>query len=200
MTSAEYWSRQARRYDRAAVTLNRHLPDVGAWIAERLPPAPTVLELAAGTGLITAEVAPRAADYVATDLEPAMLSLLQARVPDVEARVADAMELPFETDRFDVVVAANLLHLLPDPGAGLAEVARVLRPGGALFAPTFCHGAGPRARLVSSLLSRTGFPVVTRFEGPDLDALISTHGFLVEEAVTAPGLLPIRSLRARVQD
>lgn len=197
MTNAEYWSRQARRYDRAALTLNGRLPDVAAGIGASLPPDSTVLEIAAGTGLVTEHVAPRATRYVATDREPAMLELLRERVPSVEASIADATELPFEAASFDVVVVANLLHLLPAPDEALSEVARVLRPDGVLFAPTFCHGAGRTARFVSSLLSRSGFPVVTRFEGADLDALVTSGGFRVEEASTVPGLLPIRFLAAR---
>jgi SAM-dependent methyltransferase len=58
----------------------------------------------------------------------------------VEARVADAQELPFDDEAFDVLIANHMLYHLPDPGRAVVEMARVLRPGGTLVAAT----NGPR--------------------------------------------------------
>lgn len=68
------------------------------------------------------------------DLTPAMVERAAARGP---ALVGDARRLPFADASLDVVFAAGLLHHLPDAEAGLAELARVTKPGGrlALFHP-----------------------------------------------------------------
>ena len=63
----------------------------------------------------------------------------------VEARVADVQDLPFADDSFDVVAAMWMLYHVPDLDRGLAEVRRVLRPGGRLVAVT--NGDGHTAEL-----------------------------------------------------
>jgi len=95
------------------------------------------------------------------------------------------------------VVIGNLLHLLPEPAVALAEARRVLKPGGLLLAPTFCHGQGALAQIVSRLLGLTGFPIVTRFRGQELDGLIEGAGFQLLDAHWYQGLLPIRYIAAR---
>ena len=67
---------------------------------------------------------------VAVDLSPRMVEL--ARERGVDASVGDVQALPFEDGEFDVVVAAWMLYHVLDLDAALAEIARVLRPGGAL--------------------------------------------------------------------
>jgi SAM-dependent methyltransferase len=68
------------------------------------------------------------------DLSPRMVELARGR--DLDARVGDVQELPFADASFDVVVAAWMLYHVPDLDRGLAEIARVLVPGGALVAVT----------------------------------------------------------------
>jgi len=108
-----------------------------------------------------------------------------------------ASVLDFGDANFDAVVAANLLHLLDDPRRALAEMRRVLRPGGLLCVPTFAHGENLRARIVSHLLSARGFPVVTRFRGAGLRNLVEACGFETVDEACMPGILPVRYLLAR---
>jgi ubiquinone/menaquinone biosynthesis C-methylase UbiE len=94
-----------------------------------------VLEIAAGTGILTRELDQglgAAARLTATDLNPPMLELAAARrlSPRVTWRQADALALPFEHERFDAVVCQFGVMFYPDQTAGHREAARVLRPGG----------------------------------------------------------------------
>ena len=195
-TEETYWAAQARRYDRATLLLNRRHPDMAAAVAHAVDGLDSVLELAAGTGLVTTRAAPGVGRYVATDTSEAMLELLAGRMgpsPNLEVSVADATDLAYADQTFDAVIVANLLHLLPDPNRALAEAARVLKPGGRLVAPTFCHGEGWLARSTSRVLALVnGFPIVTRFAGTDLDELLARAGFSITDARWYPGLLPIR--------
>jgi ubiquinone/menaquinone biosynthesis C-methylase UbiE len=68
------------------------------------------------------------------DVSPRMVELAQGR--GLDAQVGDVQELPFGDASFDTVVAAWMLYHVPDIDLGLAEIARVLRPGGALIAVT----------------------------------------------------------------
>lgn len=200
---SRYWKRHARRYDRATLLLNRRFGAMADRVAESIRGSRRVLEIAAGTGLVTARIAPVVGALVATDSSPEMLAVLRARIAaaghtNVDIEEADALALAFSDGSFDACVVANLLHLLPDPGRALDEARRVLDSGRILAAPTFCHGETAMARLVSRLLGVTGFPVVTRFAGGALRELVGHHGFTVEDDVLFPGLLPIRLVLASV--
>jgi SAM-dependent methyltransferase len=107
---------------------------VAAVAARRAPGR--VLELAAGTGILTAELlrALPAAEITATDLNPAMVARGAARVPGPAWRQADAQHLDLPDDCFDLVACQFGAMFFPDKPAAFAETARVLRPGGsALF-------------------------------------------------------------------
>lgn len=94
-----------------------------------------VLDLGAGRGAITRALLDTgaAAEIVAGDVSPGMVRRLAAlRLPGVRTRVLDAQALDLPDASFDVVFAGFVLSILPDPEAAIAEVARVLRPGGEL--------------------------------------------------------------------
>jgi SAM-dependent methyltransferase len=94
-----------------------------------------VLEVGCGWGELAEWVARETgAEVVAVDLSPRMVEL--ARERGVEAQVGDVQELPFEDGAFDVAIAAWMLYHVPDLDRGIAELARVLRPGGRLVVTT----------------------------------------------------------------
>src|SRR4029450_3089978 len=97
-----------------------------------------VLEIAAGTGVVTRamlQVLEPSAEIIATDLNPAMPATAAAhpRPRPVAFQQADAMELPFDDQTFDVVVIQFGVMFFPDKPKALSEARRVLRPGGALI-------------------------------------------------------------------
>lgn len=105
-------------------------------VARRRPAR--VLEVAAGTGVVTrklAAVLPEGTALVATDLNPGMLD--QARETGtsrpVEWRQADAQQLPFDDASFDAIVIQFGVMFFPDKAAAFTEARRVLRAGGAFL-------------------------------------------------------------------
>ena len=107
-------------------------PDVVDWLCERaLDVGGRVLDLGAGTGKMTAVLAARGLDVVAAEPVAAMRDALRAALPDVPVAAAAAERLPFAARSFDAVFVAQAFHWF-DAGLALAEVARVLRPGGGL--------------------------------------------------------------------
>jgi hypothetical protein len=88
-----------------------------------------VLEVAAGAGLVTPALARAAKGVVATDYAPAMIEALDARIrkeglANVRCERADLYALRFESASFDAVVAANVLHLVPDLPGGVSALRR----------------------------------------------------------------------------
>ena len=103
-----------------------------------LPVFDRSLEIGAGTGyfslhLLMSGVVGRA---TCTDISPGMVTALEQNAErldlEVEALVADAEQLPFEDDSFDLVVGHAVLHHLPDLTQAFAELFRVLKPGGTI--------------------------------------------------------------------
>ena len=98
-----------------------------------------VLDLGAGTGLVTLALAPVAADVTALDISRHMLERLDAHaaaacIPNIDLVAGDMRSLPFDDETFDVVVSNYAFHHLDDPGKelSLSEARRVLVPGGRL--------------------------------------------------------------------
>jgi SAM-dependent methyltransferase len=96
-----------------------------------------VLEIGAGTGLNLRHYGAGVSDLTLTEPEAPMARRLERklRATGREAHVVrtSAEHLPFEPDSFDVVVSTLVLCTVDDPAAALAEIARVLRPGGRLL-------------------------------------------------------------------
>lgn len=163
-----YWNRHAGNYDRSMVLLGKPIPRMLELVAEAVRGKERVLEVAAGTGLVTAMLAREAREVMATDYAGAMVERLQQRIrddplPNVSAEQADLYALRFDAHAFDAVVAANVLHLVPDLPKALASLRRVIRPGGMLVLPTFCHDETKVSWLLSRVLAATGFPGERRF-------------------------------------
>jgi SAM-dependent methyltransferase len=94
-----------------------------------------VLEVGGGPGELSERMQKElGAEVSFLDISPRMVEL--ARERGLDAQVGDVQSLPFEDGTFDTVVAAWMLYHVPDLDRGLAEIARVLRPGGALIAVT----------------------------------------------------------------
>jgi SAM-dependent methyltransferase len=109
--------------------------DLATRVAAHAPGS--VLELAAGTGVLTRELLPVARAVTATDLNAAMVDLGRDAVPGAEWQQADAARLPFGEGAFEVVACQFGVMFFPDKPAAFAEARRVLVPGGRLVLNTW---------------------------------------------------------------
>jgi SAM-dependent methyltransferase len=89
-----------------------------------------VLDVGAGTGALTAELLRRDATVAAMDPSPQFVATLKARFPGVDAREAGAEDLPWPDASFDAVLAQLVIAFMADAPAGVAEMRRVVKPGG----------------------------------------------------------------------
>jgi len=139
-----------------------------------------VLILGCGPG-VDLEYLPADADVTAVDITPAMVRRTERRAAElgreIDARVGDAGNLPFDDDAFDAVLLHLVLSVVPDPEAVTAETARVLAPNGrvSVFDKFVPAGTEPSlARRVANPLARVLFSDITRpleplFVGTDLE-------------------------------
>jgi SAM-dependent methyltransferase len=124
--------RRAAAFTGETTAVDARAPLVAAVVAAQ---PKRILEVGCGWGELAEWLGRETgAEVVAVDLSTRMVEL--ARERGVKAHVGDVQELPFADGEFDVAVAAWMLYHVPDLDRGIAELARVLRPGGRLVVAT----------------------------------------------------------------
>lgn len=141
-----------------------------------IPPGGTALDIGSGPGNVTASLARAAGPgglALGVDIsEPMLARAVRAESgPQVGFIRADAQRLPLRDSTVDAVISLAVLQLIPDPSAALAEMARVLRPGGrlAIMVPT----AGSTARFWRKL-PNAGAHV---FDDDEIGDILEDNGF-----------------------
>ncbi len=176
---ARLWTRMAPAIDRqgAAEHRARVLADVEG----------RVLEVGAGTGSNFPHYPAAVTDLIAVEPEPRLRALAEnaARTVAVPVTVVDGVadRLPAEDATVDAVVTTLVLCSVPDQGRALAEIHRVLRPGGRLFFWEHVRAGQPRLARVQRLLDATIWPVLGGgcHTGRDTVRAISAAGLTVEQ-------------------
>ncbi len=185
---AQFWDRIARKYAQDPIkdmvgyerTLQR--------TRDLLDSTHTVLEIGCGTGTTALRLAPSVTRIVATDVSSGMIAIAREKAAaegcaNVEFAVAPALDAPGAAGAYDAVLAFNVLHLVADRGRTLAQVRRLLKPGGLFISKTPClsemsiviRWAVPLARLAGKA------PDVAFFSAGDLEAEIAAAGLTIIE-------------------
>ena len=165
----------AERYDRTNTILSfgrdrswRH----ATRDALKLRRGEVVLDLGAGTGVSTEELARSGAGVVGVDISLGMLRAGKKARPETILLAGDALALPFADQTFDAVTISFALRNVLDTEAALREMARVTKPGGRLVVCEFSHPTnGPFRRLYLEYLMRA-LPSVARRVASNPDAYV----------------------------
>jgi len=152
------------------------------WVAARVQGQ--VLEVAVGTGL-NLPLYPPTVTLSGVELSPAMLALARQRATEhdlnVDLREGDAQALPFDDASFDTTVCTLSLCTIPDPAAAIAEMRRVLRPGGLMLLLDHIGSTWPPIwavqRLIEQFTIRSAGEYMTRRQLP----LVQAAGFEILE-------------------
>ena len=191
--SQTFWDKNAGRYD----LFMRKDAAAYAQLYELLRPVvrrKTVLELAAGTGLIAKNLVSSADHIEATDASAEMVA--EARRDNQSAKlhfsVQDMFRLPYADKSFDVVVVANALHIVPEPQKALSEIRRVLRDDGVLVAPTFTHADNSfPGNLRAFFMKLAGFPLHSRWTSEEYLAFLRENGWTVQKSTVLKASFPL---------
>lgn len=207
--SSSYWNDIYRLDDVTSLIVQQRSKLALSWVDRLgLPPEATALEVGCGAGLMALALARRGLRVYATDAVTAMLDLVRTRVAEagvsrlVEVRKSDVHALDFEDSRFDLVIALGVIPWLHSPRDALHEMARVLKPGGALIASAnnlarlhyLCdpklspHLGGARRAVKRALRMRSrrrpGIPDVTLHSCEEFDRLLASACLVKEEGRT----------------
>jgi demethylmenaquinone methyltransferase/2-methoxy-6-polyprenyl-1,4-benzoquinol methylase len=154
-------------YDRVGALLSLGQdPRWRSFLVSRVPAdGGHVLDVATGTGLVAAELVRRGHRVTGLDQSPEMLEVARARFAgSIDLVEASAESLPFADATFDHLTFTYLLRYVDDPGATLAELARVVRPGGTIASLEF-GVPGPVVRPLWRLYVDLGLPLAGRAIG-----------------------------------
>lgn len=182
--SENFWNRNAKRYDRF-MRKDRAAYEKLYELIRPVVKARTVLELAAGTGLIAKNIVRAASHIEVTDASEEMIAEAKRnnRSAKLHFSVRDMFCLPYADKSFDVVIVSNALHIVPQPEKALAEIRRVLKDDGVLIAPTFTHGNGTlQGRIKLFFMKLAGFPLNSRWSSADYLAFLRQNGWTVRKS------------------
>ena len=191
--SQNFWDKNAGRYDRFM------RKDAAAYeqmyaLLRPVVRGKTVLELAAGTGLIAKNIVSSAAHIEATDASSEMIA--EARRDNRSAKlhfsVQDMFHLPYADESFDVVIVANALHIVPEPEKALSEICRVLKDDGVLIAPTFTHAGNSFSGKVKAFFMKlAGFPLHSRWTSEEYLRFLRQNGWAVRKSAVLKASFPL---------
>lgn len=178
------------KYDLTNTVLSGGLVEV--WrTATRLAvePAPGVkiLDVAAGTGTSAASYASEGAEVVAADFSDGMMEAGRRRFPDLTFVHADAMNLPFLDDEFDVTTISYGLRNVQDPDKALSEMFRVTKPGGKIVIAEFSRPTWAPFRALYHFYIGKIMPAITAVVSSDGPA----YSYLMESIVDWPDQLEL---------
>lgn len=124
--SADSYDRFMGRY---SAQLSPQLADLA-----RVEPGQRALDVGCGSGMLTAELVARLGPGAVSAVDPSepFVAAVRERHPGVDVRQCGAEEMPFADGTFDAALAQLVISFMTDPVAGLREMARVTRPGGAI--------------------------------------------------------------------
>lgn len=154
------WDKQAPSYDKQMQFFERRFfGDSRAWVCRQADG--DVLEVAIGTGL-NLPFYPAEIRLTGIEWSPAMLAIARRRADELgrspELLEGDAQDLPFPDASFDTVVCTFGLCAIPDDRLAIAEMHRVLRPGGRLLLADHVRSTAWPARAVQWLLEKATVP------------------------------------------
>ena len=191
--SENFWNRNAKRYDRF-MRKDRAAYEKLYELIRPVVKARTVLELAAGTGLIAKNIVRAASHIEVTDASEEMITEAKRnnRSAKLHFSVRDMFCLPYADKSFDVVIVSNALHIIPQPEKALAEIRRVLKDDGVLIAPTFTHAGNSFSGKVRAFFMKlAGFPLHSRWTSEEYLRFLRQNGWTVRKSAVLKASFPL---------
>lgn len=189
----DFWDKSAKNYDRTEERFE-HIHQTSRECAKRhIRETDIVLDYGCGTGTTACELASHVAEIQGIDISPRMIELAKQKatvngLDNVSFAQADIFDEGYSKGSFDVVLAFNMLHTVPDPQRVARRAHELLKPEGVFISVTPCLRerisllVGAQIQIVRFLCKLGIIPVpIRRLQTSDLDDLISGGNFYAAE-------------------
>ena len=193
---SSFWDRVAWLYDLVERSNRAVNAAAAARAAELVPAGARVLDCAAGTGEFSLTAAERAGSVLCTDLSLPMLERARKKaqkrgLTNISFAQRDITALPDRDGSFDAVIAANVLHLLPQPERAVRELWRVTAPRGRLILPTYLQGrVGTAYGTMIKIYQGVGFHYEHAFTPETYRMLLESMDLAPVSVEVIPGRVP----------
>jgi len=190
-----FWDHVAGVYDIFANIINRKThKGLCARVAEEISATDEVLECACGTGLLSGVIARKCKSLVATDFSPKMLKKANKKYrsyTNIEFREGNILQIEYPNEHFDIVVAANVIHLLDEPYKALSELDRVCRKGGKIILPTYMNkNEKGKTSQFANVVGKAGADFKRQFTFDTYKQFITEAGYTKVEYSWMEGKIP----------
>lgn len=189
-----FWDKVSGLYDFFETIYNGKVyRGLGERVAEEIGQNDVVLECACGTGAISQYIAPKCRLLTVTDLSSGMLKQTAKKCRafrNVKVKRADMTDLHCRDDRFDKVVAGNVIHLLAEPKMAVKELVRVCKSGGKVIIPTYILGSEGVNQQMVRLLSIVGANFRRRYTMDSYRKFFEDAGYQNVEYSVVSGRMP----------
>ncbi|MBP0988752.1 MAG: class I SAM-dependent methyltransferase [Oscillospiraceae bacterium] len=189
-----FWDKVSPLYDFFETVYNRRVyTNTGKCVAAYISEDDIVLECACGTGAISETIAQKCRLLIATDMSDGMLRQTYekcSKYGNVKVRRADLTHLKCKDNRFDKVVAGNVIHLLDDPEAAIRELLRVCKPDGMVIIPTYINNERAGQKITVKLLEKLGASFKRQFDFASYRQFFANAGFTDAEFSVVEGRMP----------
>lgn len=176
-----FWDKVSGIYDVVETIYNgRVYRELGRKVAEKIEEGDVVLECACGTGAISKYIAPKCRQLIATDFSKKMLRQTEKKCKsygNVTLRRADMTRLKCRDNRFDKVVAGNVIHLLEEPYTAVRELERVCKKGGKIIIPTYINASGGVNQKAVRLFEAMGVSFKRQFDMDSYKKFFADAGY-----------------------
>lgn len=176
-----FWDKVSGVYDLFENIYNKSVYQfTGETVAKYIKNTDKVLECACGTGAISIYIAPICNKLFASDYSAGMLKQAKKKLKkfdNVELKKVDITNIKAKDDSFDVVVAGNVIHLLPDSQSAMKELTRVCKDGGKLIIPTYINGDEGTNKLAVKFLEKLGANFKRQFDSESYEKFFAEMGY-----------------------
>jgi len=183
-----FWDRSATQYDRQSKRYEGLYSETIDRIQAHCRPNDHVLDFGCGTGLITLALAGRVQSITATDISEKMMQEAQKKASARGINNINFTQTPPEAtvspgSGFDRVVAANVLHFIPDIESTLSHLYALLKPGGLFISVTDCfkETRSPMSLMTQILSKARVLPALKAYRADGLKETVADAGFLILE-------------------
>lgn len=191
--SEEFWNKSANKYDRTEERFEQIHQTSRECAKKHLKDSDIVLDYGCGTGTTACELASHVTEIQGIDISGRMIELSKEKaaangVENVNFAQADIFDEVYRKGSFDVILAFNMLHTVPDPQRVISRVHELLKPEGSFISVTPClrdkmsFVVSAQIQLVRLLCKLGIIPVpIRRLQSSDLDRLVGGGNFHVTE-------------------